>query len=236
MYQLEREFKIIGISWKCYAGSILFTLLISFLMASTQFGMNPVSPEKETKTEPIYYLPPPPPEEYTQVRSVGAKDRATLDIGFPDEKDVLEEEPIEHLPLDYLDVSFSLGVQPEINIDFDLRRKLRAVRPGVMDRMIVYEQDKIDENPVRLFVPKLDFFPELRKEGAELLVLYRVTKQGRTENILVLDSTNEEANKLAVRIISGTRFRPARKDGNPVNIWVQQEMIFKKKETGHFEI
>ena len=228
MTHFDSEFRRMRHSWKSYAGSVLFTVLTFFLIASTRFGLNLVNPE--TETELMHYYLPPPPAAAKQPLSLVAKDRAAFDIQFPDEKEPTEKQAIEHLPLDFLNVSFGPEMESAINIDFDLRSKLRAVKPKVIDKLVVYERDQVDEKPVRLYAPSLSISPRLREEGAELLVLYRVTKKGRTEDIHVLDSTNAEVNEVAFNIISRSRFRPARKNGNPVNVWVQHEMIFNKEE------
>ncbi len=228
MNHFDREFYRMRHSWKGYVGSILFTVLTFILIASTRFGLNWVNPE--TETELMHYYLPPPPAATKQPLSLVSKDRAAFDIQFPDEKEPIEKQPIETLPLDFLNVSFGSEMDGAINIDFDLRSKLLAVRPDVIDRLVIYERDQVDEKPVRLYAPSLSLSSQLREEGAELLVLYRVTKKGRTEDIHVLDSTNEEVNSVAFTIISRSRFRPARKNGNPVNVWVQHEMIFKKEE------
>lgn len=236
MSQFDREMKAMRSSWKSYAGSMLLTFLIFFLIALAQLGLVLDRPETETALMDIYLPPlppapppPPPPAVTRPARSLVSKNPATFDLQFPDEMDSVEKDPIEHLPLEFLKLTFGSEMEPEIYIDFDLRSQLRAVKPNVMDRLIVYDRDQVDENPVRLHAPNYYISLELLEERAELLVLYRVTKKGRTEDIHVLESTNEEVNKFALKIISGSRFRPARKNGNPVNIWVQHEMILKKK-------
>ena len=154
-----------------------------------------------------------------------------MDFKIPEEEeDKAEEEPEEKIVLDFLDISFGTGMKPSINIEFDLRAKLRAVKPHILDKLIVYERDQVDEKPVRIYAPSPSLDNDLRKEGAELVVLYRVRKDGKTEDILVLDSTNENANSYARRIIKGSRFRPARKNGVAVNVWVQHLMIFKEDD------
>ena len=223
---LDKEYRLINRSWKSYAGSLGLTGLLFFSIASTRFGFSLFDPDTEPELSQFYL--PPPPSPTPKPLTLPSKSAESIDFKIPDEEeDKSEEEPEEKIVLDFLDISFGPGMKPSINVNFDLRAKLRAVKPHILDKLIVYERDQVDERPVRIYAPNPSLDQDLREEGAELVVLYRVKKDGKTEDILLLDSTNEKANPHARRIIKGSRFRPARKNGVAVNVWVQHRMIFK---------
>ncbi len=226
---LDKEYHSISGSWKSYAGSLVLTGVLFFSIASTRFGLSLFDPETEPELSQFFL--PPPPSTTPKPLTLPSKSAESIDFKIPEEEeDETEEEPEEKIHLDFLDISFGAGMKPSINIDFDLRAKLRAVKPQILDKLIVYERDQVDQKPVRIYAPSPSLDNDLRKDGAELVVLYRVKKDGKTEDILVLDSTNEKANSYARRIIKGSRFRPAQKNGVAVNVWVQHLMIFKEDD------
>ena len=225
---LDKEYNSISGSWRSYAGSLVLTGVLFFSIASTRFGLSLFDPDTEPELSQFFL--PPPPSTTPKPLTLPSKSAESMDFKIPEEEDKAEEEPEEKIVLDFLDISFGTGMKPSINIEFDLRAKLRAVKPHILDKLIVYERDQVDEKPVRIYAPSPSLDNDLRKEGAELVVLYRVRKDGKTEDILVLDSTNENANSYARRIIKGSRFRPARKNGVAVNVWVQHLMIFKEDD------
>ena len=231
MTLLDREYGKLSGSWKSYLGSLGLTGLLFFAIASTRFAFDLFEPDEEPELSQ-YYLPPPPaptPKPLTlPSRLAEAVDFRVLD----EEEDPADEEEEEKIKLEFLDVTFAREEDTPFKIDFDLKAKLRAVKPTVSNRLIIYERDQVDEKPVRIFAPSISMDRELRRQGAELVVLYRVKQDGRTADILVLDSTNEEADEHARKIIKGSRFRPAQKDEEPVSVWVQHLMIFREDE--HF--
>ena len=50
------------------------------------------------------------------------------------------------IKLEILEVTFGPEEDSPFKIDFDLKAKLRAVKPKVSNRLIIYERDQVDEN------------------------------------------------------------------------------------------
>ena len=127
-----------------------------------------------------------------------------------------------------LEISFDLIPGSEADVILNLDRKMKPPKPNILRRMIIYERGEVDEKPVRTYAPSYTMSNDLVKSGARLFVLYRVTVKGRTQDIHILDSDNEEASQHARKIIEHSRFRPAYKEKRAVNVWVQHEMLFQE--------
>ena len=134
----------------------------------------------------------------------------------------------EEIPLELLNIELNVEPVAESDIFLSLEGNFRPAKPNIVQRLIIYNRDQVDEKPVRLYTQNYSASNELQSKGAFLLVLYRVTDKGRTENIHILDSNSEEATEIARKIIKSSRFRPAKKNGHTVNVWVEHEMIFKE--------
>ncbi len=232
----DRESRLAPNIWKSYGGSALFTVVIFVLIVTAHLGLDVERLELETEEVHLYLPPPPPlPAVTRQSHSIVSRTPAPSDLEFPEETDSLSVEPIEHLPLNLLNVSLDSELEPVIYNDFDLRLKLQALNLHPTDRLIIYGRDQVDEKPVRIYTPPFSKSLELLRDSApgtwdeeiELLVLYHITRKGRPEDIYILESSNSEANRQAVEIISLSRFRPARRNGKPVDVWVQHGMLFE---------
>ena len=69
-----------------------------------------------------------------------------------------------------------------------------------------------------------------RRRGIEgwVKVRFLVTKDGRVRNLTVLqESPSRVFHKTVMNTVPRWRFKPARKDGHPVNVWVEQTINFK---------
>ncbi len=69
-----------------------------------------------------------------------------------------------------------------------------------------------------------------RRRGIEgwVKVRFLVTKNGRVENLTVLqESPTRVFNKTVMKTVPRWRFKPARKDGQPVDVWVEQTINFE---------
>jgi hypothetical protein len=216
---LEAEFRRAGNSWLSYSGGLTVTAILFVIIGSTRSGLIQLKPESEADL--LFHFLPPPEAETQKPIPLASQPEANFKFDFPDPVDAREE-----MPLDRLDVALNLAPMADADIFLSLESRFKPAKPNLVERFIIYNDDQVDEKPVRIYAMNVSPSHSLKKAGASLYVLYRVTDKGRTENIHILNADNEEATELARRIIASSRFRPAKKDGRAVNVWVQHEMRF----------
>ena len=220
---LESIFKKMSRSWLTYGISLLLTLFLFLVIGSTRLGLHGV--EDSAEADLLYYFPPPPPPvDLEKPLPLPSQPEATFKFDFP-----VEDETTEEIPLNPLTVTLSTAPNMETDFLIRLDRGLKPVKPNLLKRLVVYERDEVDVKPVRTYAPSVSLPTKLREYGANLIVLYRVTNNGDTEDIHILDTDSEEAINAAITIIEKSRFRPAYKNGEAVNVWVQHEMIFQDR-------
>ena len=222
---LEKDFRRHSNSWLSYAGALLVSGLLFFLIGSTRSGIDDY--EQAAEAELLYHYLPPPRAETQKPLPLASRPGANFKFDLPD-----LEETTEQIPLDLLNINLNLNPVSETDIVLNLEGRFRPQKPNVVTRLIIYNRDEVDEKPVRIYAPSFTTSTRLRREGAFLIVLYRVSDAGRTNDIHILDTNNEEASEIAQRIIKGSRFRPAKMDGRAVNVWVQHDMVFEA-DTGY---
>jgi len=186
-----------------------------------------------SETTPIYYMPPPaPPSEDREPEpaSNAAEKTVAFEYSFKDQ-------PAE-IALNFVDVKLDSAPGVGMNLALDVDRKFVATRPNVdsINNVIVYERGQVDEKPRRTYAPHPNVPYSLGRYRAELIVLYIVKKDGRAENVHILDSTNPKFNDIARKAINRWRFKPAIKNGQPVSSWVQHEFNFQEGSTSPFSI
>jgi periplasmic protein TonB len=100
-----------------------------------------------------------------------------------------------------------------------------------------YELSAVEELPS--VTNRSDFARNLQRNYPPLLrdagvagtvnVRFRVLEDGRVdgESIEVTNSTHEQFNDPAIRAVRALRFRPAKVNGRPVKVWVEQPITFQ---------
>lgn len=133
-----------------------------------------------------------------------------------------EQGPLPEIPLEFLSVSIDPGVPADFGVQGDLRPQLELEKPEMRSHMIVFDHNEVDEKPVWLYGPMPRFDTGKYNQKVKVLVLYTVDEKGRTSNVHILDSSDEEVNRPLIKAIESWVFRAARKDGEVVKVWVQQ--------------
>jgi protein TonB len=93
-----------------------------------------------------------------------------------------------------------------------------------------YSVGNVDSKPGVLGQALPPYPRRARRRGIEgwVKVRFLVTKDGRVRNLTVLqESPSRVFHKTVMNTVPRWRFKPARKDGQPVNVWVEQTINFK---------
>ncbi len=96
-----------------------------------------------------------------------------------------------------------------------------------------HEEDLVvvDEEPVRLSMPKLHYPQAARKAGIEGAIFVRILVEtdGRVGRLIVID-TIAELEAAAVDAARRSRWKPAQRDGQPIAVWVNMPLTFKLRD------
>jgi TonB family protein len=99
------------------------------------------------------------------------------------------------------------------------------------DLAAVFAEAVVDEPPVRLSCPPLQYPPLLRDAGIEGNVAYEVVigidGHPETESLRLVESSNKAFERPARDVVLGCVFRPGRMRGQPVRVLVRQPIKFE---------
>jgi len=229
MNTFERQLRRSNNSWRTLVGAPGVTLLIFLAIASGTIVVDrPQSPELPELT--FAYVPPRPVPE--------KKTTPPLSSSFTEsfKFDPTMAAPLPEIPLEFLAIHIDPQVDPELAIEMDLNRPFEVSRPELTPEFTIFERHQVDEIPVWLYGPMPRIPHELRTMDGETLVLYVVTEKGRTENIYVLDASDPRFIPGVKEAIKDWRFRPARKNGKPVSVWVQHVVSYRPSSKSPFSL
>lgn len=231
MDRFEIELKQQSRSWKAFLGAGLTTAVLFLMIASTSIIIQ--TPDS-TAVQPLTYeyIPPPP---VTPRHKTTPPLASSIAEAFKYDPTVLSAPP--DIKLDLLDIRLAPDVDPGLSIALDMQRTFEVQKPADIDGSFTFDVDQVDEVPVWAYGPTVPRLPNrLRQTDADVLVLYVVTDKGKTENVFILDSPDPGFSQPTIDLIKKWTFRPGRKDGEPVRIWVQQLLTYRPHSTSPFAI
>lgn len=188
------------------------TLVILIGLPLSQILSDSISPPDGPQVEPIPYEPPP-----------------DMSIEPPDppdpQKDQIEEMREDPPPL-------TIGMM-EVLINPDLssvyHTDMAGILPSVGIQDIVHDISDLTREPRPLRQNQPVYPPPLRtaKVNGMVALKFVVDKNGTTRDIQVLQASNPEFERAAVRAVRNWVFEPGEKDGKPVHSWVRIEIPFR---------
>lgn len=102
--------------------------------------------------------------------------------------------------------------------------------PVPTDLQQVFVEAVVDEPPIRLSSPPLNYPPLLRDAGIEGQVIIEVVigtdGHPESETLRVIESTNRAFERPAREVVLGSVFRPGRMRGQAVRVLVRQPIVF----------
>jgi len=96
-----------------------------------------------------------------------------------------------------------------------------------------YSMGEVDSKPGAVGQALPPYPRRARRRGVEgwVKVRFLVTKEGRVRNLAVLrESPSGVFHKTVMNTVPKWRFKPARKDGKPVDVWVEQTINFEMEK------
>lgn len=144
--------------------------------------------------------------------------------------------------LKFFDADAGMGVDLSGNnsanlaMSLGMGRTFEVQKPGYADRFVIFEREQVDEIPEWLYGPQPRIPRQQEHTDWNVLVLYSVSEKGRAENIFVLDATSPECATAVKEAVANWNFRPARKGGKAVRVWVQQPVHYEPSRKSPFEI
>ncbi|MGC4072014.1 MAG: energy transducer TonB [Nibricoccus sp.] len=99
----------------------------------------------------------------------------------------------------------------------------------VSDSSEVFPLSDVNEPPKTVSMARPYFPDHLRGSRSESCVVrFVVNTEGRVVNVTVVKSTSKEWSNAAVQAVSSWRYKPAKKDGRPVNCVLQIPLLFNE--------
>jgi outer membrane biosynthesis protein TonB len=102
--------------------------------------------------------------------------------------------------------------------------------PVPTDLQQVFVEAVVDEPPLRLSSPPLEYPPLLRDAGIQGQVIFEVVigidGHPETETLRIIESSNKAFERPARALVLGSVYRPGRMRGQPVRVLVRQPIIF----------
>jgi outer membrane biosynthesis protein TonB len=102
--------------------------------------------------------------------------------------------------------------------------------PVPTDLQQVFVEAVVDEPPLRLSSPPLEYPPLLRDAGIQGQVIFEVVigidGHPETETLRIIESSNQAFERPARALVLGSVYRPGRMRGQPVRVLVRQPIIF----------
>lgn len=226
----DRQLRRSGNRWYVWMGAGMVTVLLFSLIAATSVIVERRKEPVQAKLKFVYVPPAPAPAEVTVPPPVSSILEDSLAF------DPTEGGPLPEIPLDFLSVNLDPHVAADFGIVGDLRPQLQVDKPEMRERLVVFDRNEVDEKPVWLYGPMPRLPSGMNHSLTRALVLYSVSDEGKTDNIYVLESSDEKFIEPVLKAIKGWSFRPARKDGKVVNVWVQQYVEYDGRFKSPFSL
>lgn len=198
----------------------IFTLAIFILLPSLESMRDKPDRELELRTvDTVALEPPSPPEEPPEPPPEKESEQ-------PETPKPKLRKPERSMPLSAM-LDFDFGkesIQGDFSFDFDISASPAA---GMEDG--VFELSEIDKNPTPIVrtAPIYPIQAKMRRVEGMVVLEFVVDKEGRARDIEVSRSEPDDifvdSAKKAVR---NWRFKPGIKDGEPVEVRVQQKLTF----------
>lgn len=221
MNPLERKLKRHKLGPGAMAGGVIVAALVFVSMGLTQLQID-YTPPPEPAPIQDYYLPPPPPPP--------AKKESVEQERLPISMGITPELGPGDVPLGFLQVDFGLKPQQLTQGQFDSLQTVDTYKTDGLEDLSVYDYKDVTEKPSISYKPsKPNFDPrhiERTTKPFTFVLICRITKQGRTENIHIIDCPYPKAIPEIRRWVEATRYEPAKKDGKPVDCMMRRRITY----------
>jgi protein TonB len=102
-----------------------------------------------------------------------------------------------------------------------------------LDSSEIFELSEVTKAPLTIASSPPQYPEHLRRDSKfeACVVRYVVNTEGRVVNVTVIKSTYKAFSDASVRAVSSWRYKPAQKDGRPVNCVLEIPLIFQTEDT-----
>jgi protein TonB len=196
-------------------------------MAKLQSQFNKQLPQKPARTEkksapPVLTASIAPQQREPQVLDDRAPSAAALDERrLASAKQETSTQPV----LTPAPVTQTVAAQPEPQSTTPPAAAAQAIKEGDLVNF-----DEVDVRPAVISRPQLQYPPMAMRQRvqATLILSVLVSENGDVEDVRILRGDSRFGfNNEAMRLLRGTKFRPAMKDGKRVKTWLPQPVDFK---------
>ncbi|MBK1875724.1 hypothetical protein [Pelagicoccus mobilis] len=197
------------------AGSVFLS------MGLTQLGIDFTPPEEpEPLTE--FHLPPPPPPPPAKVPP--KKTNVSINFNLPATSGPAD------VPLGFLDVDFGLTPKKLTENSVNVEDTIDSFKTDGLKDLAVYDYKDVTEKPTVTYQAGLKIPGKLignTTKAVPFTYLCRIDLQGRAKDIHIIDTPYPEAIPLMIEYVQNCRFKPAKKDGKPVQCIVRRKGTYR---------
>lgn len=213
-------------SLTAFLGGVLVAGAVFVSMGLTQLRIEYTPPEESAPIQEYHLPPPPPPANREEPKK---EHKVSISFSLPTTPGPGD------IPLGFLNVDFGLKPKQLTQARINAIDTVENYETDGLDELSVYEYKDVTEKPERTFLPALDLSSReiaYTKKPFTFIVICRITKQGRTSNIHIIDCPYPEAVPTLKKWIEGWRFRPAKKDGEPVDVLTRRHVTYNPSTGG----
>ncbi len=202
------------------AGSAIVACAVFVFMGLSQLDISYVRPEPDPPLLEFHLPPPPPPpKQETPPRET----KVSINFNLPATSGPAD------VPLGFLQVDFGLTPKQLTESSINVADTISSFQTDGLEDLTVYDYKDVTEKPVRTYRPPIALPGKLignTKRPFEFIAVFRIAKSGRTSDIHIIDCPFPEAVPALTEWLSGFRYKPARKDGQAVDMLIRVRITY----------
>ena len=228
MHVLDQRLALSRKSPLALFGGLFLAGLVFTMMALVQLNMRytPAEPEPALAE---FHLPPPPPPPVQ--KTPPKKTAVSINFNIPSVPGPAD------VPLGFLNVDFGLNPKELSQTNINVDDTIETYQTDGLKDLTIYDYSDVTEKPRQTYSPLLRL--ESRqisktKKPFSFIIIVRITKRGRCSDVHIVDCPYPDAIPTIEEWVRGTTYRPARKNGQPVDCLMRRRITFRPRTGSPF--
>jgi protein TonB len=211
-----------GWRWVSLSAGFVLACAVFLTLPLTQMFAKTGEPAPPMQTVAAFTPPEPPPPQ-PKPKEQPPPDRAAA----ADKPKPRLEKPQKPITLRQLEIALNPQMADAIRGDFDFDFNMTA--GPVISNFKVFELAEVDEPPVPVARVPAVYPRSLRRSriDGQAVIRFIVDESGATRDARAIESTHPAFATAAIAAVNRSRFKPSKKGGKAVPVWVQAPYRFK---------
>jgi protein TonB len=211
-----------GWRWVSLAAGFVLACAVFLTLPLTQMFATAEKPPPPIQTVAAFTPPEPPPPQPRPDEKPPPDRAAAADKPKP-----RLEKPQKPITLRQLEIALNPKMADAARGDFNFDFNMTA--GPVISNFKVFELAEVDEPPIPIRTVKPKYPRSLNRSKIEghAIIRFVVDEQGETRDARAVESTHPAFATAAIDAVNRSRFKPSKKGGATVAVWVQAPFRFK---------